>query len=414
METNLLKDSSLPTVVFGVGGGIAAYKAVQVVRALRKAGVRVFVVPTDASLQFVGEQTWQELSENPVAKSVFTDRGTPGHIELARMADLVVVAPCTADLMSQFRLGSASNLLSAVILATDACKMLVPTMHTGMWLNPATQENVAVLRSRGFEMIEPVQGALSSGDEGVGRMPDPERIADQILERLQIAAGTTQDLAGKHVVITAGGTLEEVDPVRYIGNHSSGRQGVDLAISAAHRGADVTLVAGQVSVQLPNQVENLRVVRAMSALQMQDTLTELLPRTDILIMAAAVADYRPKKVSDRKLKKESWGSSPVIELEENPDILRGIAHGSNRPSLVIGFGAETGTVDEVLAKGADKARRKGADLLAVNRVGHGSGFGEVDNELFVMDRTGAIVDQFQGSKSALADQLLTLSVGWEA
>lgn len=407
-ETSLPKeDPAAPTVVLGIGGGIAAYKVANVVRALRKAGVRIFVIPTRASENFVGPATWQELSENPVSTEIFSDSSVPGHIELASIADLIVVAPTTADLLAKFRAGLAADLLSTVFLASDAPKVLFPAMHTGMWENPATVENVAVLRQRGIHVFDPESGALSSGDSGKGRLPEPETITREILTYLGATSG---DLAGRRVLITAGGTIEPLDPVRYLGNHSTGRQGIDLALAARRRGADVTLVVGQVGVELPAPSEHLHLVSVASASEMAQAVADQLPETDILIMAAAVADYRPRQVAEGKLKKESWGANPTIELVENPDILRSVASSAHRPPVLIGFGAETGGEEEVIEKGARKARAKGADLLAVNRVGDGRGFGDVDNELLLMDPQGQIVARLAGTKSELADQLLSQAI----
>lgn len=392
-----------PTVLLGVGGGIAAFKLVTVVRRLRQVGVDVYVLPTEASLEFVGEQTWQELSEHPIGVKVLHGPGELSHIELARRADLFLVAPATADLLAQLRLGLASNLLTATFLAADCPKLLSPAMHTNMWENPATQDNVATLRARGVEIIEPATGALSSGDTGAGRLPEPDAIVEEVLARLAPGA-----LAGRRVVVTAGGTIEPIDPVRYLGNHSSGRQGIELALAAARRGAEVDLLLAQTQVP-PPQHPRIRLVHTPTALEMRDALARLVPGAHALFMAAAVADYRPRAAAEQKLKKGTWAET--IELVENPDLLREVAEAPWRPEVLVGFGAETGSEEQVLALGMEKARRKGADLLAINRVGDGHGFGEVENRLLVVDRTGQPVADLVGDKSVLAAQLVELAMG---
>lgn len=403
-----------PTVLVGVGAGIAAYKTVQVVRSLRVLGYDVFALPTVNSLEFVGVQTWQELSENPVHATVFHGRDRPGHIELARRADLVIVAPCTADLAARLAAGLADDLLTTTILATSAPKLLVPAMHSGMWQNPATQANFATLKERGFRILPPAAGALSSGDTGVGRMVEPDQIvatAKSLLFREEArwqAGEPTGALAGKRVVVSAGGTVEPVDPVRYLSNYSSGRQGVALAEAAANMGADVTLLAAKCEVPLPED-HRIEVVSTPSALDMSAEVASRLPATDVLVMTAAVADYRPATVAEKKLKKDNWGQTPSIPLVRNPDILREAAGSPHRPPLVIGFAAETGSDADVLAHGRAKAKAKGADLLAINRVGGGQGFGDVPNQLWVVDGNGELVSRLAGTKEALAEELLTLA-----
>lgn len=361
------------------------------------------MLPTEASLEFVGEQTWQELSEHPIGVKVLHGPGELSHIELARRADLFLVAPATADLLAQLRLGLASNLLTATFLAADCPKLLSPAMHTNMWENPATQDNVATLRARGVEIIEPATGALSSGDTGAGRLPEPDAIVEEVLARLAPGA-----LAGQRAVVTAGGTIEPIDPVRYLGNHSSGRQGIELALAAARRGAEVDLLLAQTQVP-PPQHPRIRLVPTPTALEMRDALARLVPGAHALFMAAAVADYRPRAAAEHKLKKGTWAET--IELVENPDLLREVAEAPWRPEVLVGFGAETGSEEQVLARGMEKARRKGADLLAINRVGDGHGFGEVENRLLVVDRTGQPVADLVGDKSVLAAQLVELAMG---
>lgn len=401
--------SAAPTVVIGVGAGIAAFKVAHVVRGLRRFGYQTHVIPTESSLQFVGLQTWQELSENPVGVTVFHGADRPGHIELARRADLFIVAPCTADLGARLRAGIADDLLTATFLASEAPKLLVPAMHTGMWRNPATIENFRVLADRGIRVLPPTTGPLSSGDSGEGRMPEPDAIVEAAERLLRPLLRGDGPLIGKRVLISAGGTVENIDPVRYLSNYSSGRQGVELAKAAVAAGADVTLLAAKCEVELPRH-PHIEIVRTLSAAEMQREVQRRLPDTDILIMAAAVADYRPESISGAKLKKSSWGESPLLRLTPNPDILRGACESPDRPSLVVGFGAETGQPEQVLALGQEKARRKGVDFLAINRVGDGLGFGEVDNELMVVDSKGQLRARLQGSKSLLAKELLKLVV----
>ena len=397
-------------VIVGVGAGIAAYKVAHLVRGLRKAGHQVFVIPTPASLEFVGAQTWQELSENPVGTDVFHKSPAPGHVALARDADLIMVAPCTADLLAKLRVGIADSLLTTTVLASAAPLLLAPAMHTQMWRAAATQENVAVLRSRGITVLEPASGALSSGDSGVGRLPEPDVLlaaAEEALAGMDHADASERPLAGKRVLVSAGGTHEPLDPVRFLGNYSTGRQGIELARMAAELGAEVVLVTGAVSVPVPAHGA-IRRVEATSAREMADAMLSELPGTDAVFMTAAVADYRPADIATQKLKKETWGDSPTIALQRNPDILRAIAADPARPPLVVGFAAETGSAEQVLEFGRAKAQSKGADYIAINRVGDGAGFGDVENELTLVDGQGVLVRRAAGTKAHLARELLRL------
>lgn len=408
---------SAPTVLVGVGAGIAAYKVAHLVRGLRRIGCEVFVLPTRNSLNFVGLQTWQELSENPVGTEVFHGPGQLGHIELARRADLIIIAPCTANLAAKIRVGSADDFLTATVLASQAPKLLVPAMHSGMWENPATEENFAVLAARGMRIVPPGVGALSSGDSGVGRMAEPDDILIEASSLLDVAvhdaSRANEFLAGRQVVVSAGGTAEPLDPVRYLGNYSSGRQGIAIAEAAAAAGAKVTLLAAKCEVPLP-QNPRIEILHTPTAREMENSVQTLLPQTDILIMAAAVADYRPEAVADQKLKKSTWGDTPVVRLIRNPDILRGAANSPHRPSLVVGFAAETGDENTVLRRGKEKANLKGADLIAINRVGDGRGFGDVDNDLTVVTADGELVARLTGDKRSLAEQLLLVAAGLES
>lgn len=391
----------MPTTVVGVGAGIAAYKAVLLVRELQRAGHEVVVVPTPASLQFVGIATWEGLTARVVRTGVFDGAGAD-HVEIARSADLLVVAPATADLLARLRAGIADDLLTTTVLAATCPVLLAPAMHTAMWDNPATRDNVRVLQGRGLTVLDPDSGALGSGDTGTGRLPDPTRIAEAALRLL---TPTRRDLAGLRLLVSAGGTHEPIDPVRYLGNASSGRQGCAIARSARDRGAHVTLVASNVAPSLlPPGVE---VVEAPSAADVEREVLSRLADTDVLVMAAAVADFRPQTVSAQKIKKDpDTLGAPVLVLERTADVLALAAHGADRPALVIGFGAETGTTQDVVARGREKARRKGADLLAVNAVGDGRGFGDVPNTVHLLRPDGTEVALLRGTKDEVADGLL--------
>lgn len=401
------RSNSLPsTVLLGVGAGIAAYKVVHVVRELRRHGIEVYVAPTEDSLHFVGATTWSELSENPVVDSLF-DNSAMGHVELARLANLIVIAPCTADLAARITAGFADSTLLATILASKAPKILVPAMHTQMWLNPATQENFSVLQKRGFTVIPPESGHLSSGDTGLGRLPDPDVIVDAI-----VSHSKNGELHGKHVIVTAGGTHEPLDPVRFLGNRSSGRMGVELAVSAAARGAEVTLIAAHCTVPLPIGDSRIHVVHVNSAMEMHSAVDRFLASADALVMSAAVADYRPAEVSSVKLKKTTMGDEPTLTLVKNPDILASVCASPLKPRIVIGFAAETG--ENFLESGAQKVHSKGADYIAVNRVGESIGFGEVDSTLVVFNSAGDTVAQLSGQKKILAEGLVDLLVAASA
>lgn len=397
------------TIVLGVGAGIAAYKAAHLLRLLVTRGHHVHVVPTPASLSFVGEATWAALSGNPVHTGVF-DAPVDGHVELARSADLVLVVPTTADLIARIRAGIADDLLTTTLLASTCPVVLAPAMHTAMWSNAATQDNVDVLRRRGIHVIEPAVGDLSSGDYGKGRLPEIEDIAREALTLLS-AGQQVQDLHGCRIVVTAGGTREPLDPVRFIGNISSGKQGCEIARAARERGADVTLIASNISSELlPTGVH---IVNAPRAVDVDQAVSEFQARADVLIMCAAVADFRPRDVSHVKIKKNLNGEdAPTLVLERTVDVLRRVASSDQRPPFLIGFAAETGDLDTVLALGMQKARTKGADLLVVNRVGDGHGFGDVANEVHFLSPTGEVLGRTQGSKRVVADALLDRVALW--
>ncbi|MBD5787525.1 bifunctional phosphopantothenoylcysteine decarboxylase/phosphopantothenate--cysteine ligase CoaBC [Cellulosimicrobium terreum] len=394
-------------IVLGVSGGVAAYKAVLLLRLLREQGHAVRVVPTAAALRFVGAPTWEALSGEPATDQVFDDVEHVPHVALGQGADLVVVAPATADLLSRAATGRADDLLTSTLLTARCPVVMAPAMHTEMWEHPATVANVATLRARGVHVIEPASGRLTGSDTGPGRLPEPEEIARAALDvaaRAQVPAAAAQDLAGRRVVVSAGGTREPIDPVRFIGNRSSGRQGVALARAARERGAHVTLVAANVSVPVPDAAAD-EVVEVESTAQLRDAVRAAAAGADVVVMAAAVADFRPAQVPGAKIKKVA-GSEPVpIALVENPDVLAELAHDRLRPGqVVVGFAAETGDASgDVLDHGRAKARRKGADLLVVNAVGGGRGFGTTTNDVTVLDGAGDVVARASGSKREVAD-----------
>ena len=444
-------------IVVGVSGSISAYKATFIIRQLRAAGHEVKVVASAAALKFIGESTLAALSGAPVASQLFSDAGAVEHVAIAEWAQLLLIAPASADLIAKLAVGRADDMLTTTALTTTAPIVISPAMHTQMWQHPATVANVETLRVRGVKVIEPASGRLTGKDSGPGRLPEPEQIVAQALEFLRqsehskaasngggaqvvdavqnqgepsqdqpgqnqpdqdLAAQDlqfSQDLAGKHFVISAGGTREAIDPVRFLGNRSSGRQGIALARAAVERGAHVTLVAANIEAallaQLPEQVE---IVKVVSALQLRDAVHEAGRSAQVIVMCAAVADFRPKTYAGFKLKKSTdsgeTDKSYSLELVENPDILAGLASQRlNEGQVIVGFAAETG--DEhtsALEYGRRKALKKGADLLAVNTVGATSGFGDVANEIHILDSHGQQVGHSAGSKLQVARDLVEL------
>ena len=372
-------------VVLGVSGGIAAYKVASILRLLTEAGHNVQVVPTQAALNFVGSATWEALSGNPVISEVWDDVPDVPHVRIGQAADLVIVAPATADLLSRAASGAANDLLTNVLLTARCPIVYAPAMHTEMWLNAATQENVATLRSRGSIVIDPADGRLTGADSGPGRLPDAEEIVSVALGVL-----SEQDLLGQDIVITAGGTREFLDPVRFLGNSSSGKQGVALAIAARDRGAKVTLICANVSVPMPAGVtiENVITGDDMHEAVMKASMT-----ADAIVMAAAIADYKPKSTHSSKMKKSDDGSSPTIELVRTTDILADLVthrNTSHPDQLIVGFAAETGDDHgSVLEHGIAKLQRKGCDLLVINEVGPNLAFGTDDNEVTILTREPA-------------------------
>ncbi len=406
-------------VVVGVSGSVAAYKAPTVVRLLRAAGHEVKVVATEAALRFIGAPALAAVSGGPVSTGVFDDPAAVEHVAVGEWADLVLVAPASADLLARLAAGRADDLLTATVLTTTAPVVVAPAMHTQMWQNLATVENVATLRRRGVVVITPDAGPLTSADYGVGRLPEPERIVAEALAAAGRSARTGgQTLAGRRVVVSAGGTREPIDPVRYLGNRSSGRQGVALARAAHERGAEVTLVGANVGADvLALLPAGVAVVPVGTARELEQAVRSATATADVVVMAAAVADFRPAQTSDAKIKKhgldDAGSSGMTIELVENPDILAGLVARPPRTdgtrTLVVGFAAETGDQQgDVLAHGAAKARRKGADLLAVNAVGERQGFGDVPNALVVLDAQGQEVMRASGSKDDVAQALVDL------
>jgi phosphopantothenoylcysteine decarboxylase / phosphopantothenate---cysteine ligase len=389
-------------VVLGVGAGIAAYKACELLRLLTESGHEVRVVPTPDSLRFVGSATWEALSGQPCSTSQWDSVHEVPHVRIGQHADLVVVAPATADLLARAASGLAADLLTNVLLTASCPVLYAPAMHTEMWQHPATAANVATLRGRGALVLDPASGRLTGADSGPGRLAEPEEIyavAIRVLARG--AAALHPDLARRHVVVSAGGTREELDPVRFIGNWSSGKQGYALAVTAASRGAQVTLVAANTGLPDP---AGSKVVQVTSAVQMQEAVLAAARDADAVVMAAAVADFRPLNRSDRKLKKAGGAPAP-IELTENPDILRELSAARRPGQVVVGFAAET---DNLLAHGLAKLRAKGCDLLVVNKVGDGLAFGTADNEAEILAADGQRTSVPRGPKETLADVIWDL------
>ena len=388
-----------------MAGGIAAYKACELLRRLTESGHDVTVVPTASALKFVGAPTWAALSGKPVAADVWTDVHEVPHVRIGRRADLVVVAPATADVLAKAATGAADDLLTNTLLTARCPVVFAPAMHTEMWEHPATRANVATLRARGNLVLEPAVGRLTGADTGKGRFPEPEEVFATATDVLARAArepdASWADLAGKRVVVSAGGTREALDPVRYLGNRSSGRQGLALARAAATRGADVVLVAANVALADPAGVA---VVRVESTRQLRDAVLEAAAGADAVVMAAAPADFRPATASPTKIKKTPDGQVPPLLLEQNPDVLAELSRpGPSRPRVVVGFAAETGDAQgSVLDHARSKLVRKGCDLLVVNDVGAGAVFGSEENEAVVLAADGPVVGVPRGSKGALA------------
>ncbi|ANF30895.1 phosphopantothenoylcysteine decarboxylase [Leifsonia xyli] len=428
------------TVVVGVTGGIAAYKAVGVIRALVLEGHSVHVVATEAALRFVGRPTLEAISRNPVATDLYEGVAEVRHVAIGQSADLIVIAPATANTIAKLAAGIADDLLGNTVLASTAPLVIAPAMHTEMWRNPATVANIATLRGRGVTIVGPASGQLTGNDSGPGRMEEPEVIVRAALR----AAGATPravgapapvalpaastvndvvvlserrraneaarlprggvDLAGKRVVVTAGGTREPLDPVRFLGNRSSGRQGVAIAAAAQARGAEVVLIAAHLEVEPPEGVE---LIEVQTALELQEAVTEAARAADIVVMTAAVADYRPAETRDAKIKKADQGDTLTLELVANPDILAGLAANRRDGQVVVGFAAETEPDPQALIElGRTKLEHKGSDFLVLNQVGWSQGFATESNEVVVLRRGGDIVMEASGSKLSVADRIL--------
>nr|WP_218844480.1 bifunctional phosphopantothenoylcysteine decarboxylase/phosphopantothenate--cysteine ligase CoaBC [Microbacterium pseudoresistens] len=386
-------------IVVGVTGGIAAYKAVQVVRLLVKAGHEVTVVPTPDALRFVGAPTWEAVSRHPVTTSVHDDVARVRHVALGQGADLVVIAPATANTIARMAAGIADNLLGTTLLATEAPVVIAPAMHAEMWRHPATQANIRTLVERGVRLVGPAAGELAGGDSGPGRMSEPEEIVDDALR-----AVAPRDLAGMRVAVSAGGTREPIDPVRFLGNRSSGRQGAALAAEAAARGAQVILVAANVSADVLAGARhpNVEVRPVATAAELGDAMREAAASADVVIMAAAVADYRPKTAADQKLTKED-GVLERIELVENEDIVAGLAASRPEGQTVVSFAAETNAdASARRERAARKRERKGVDLLVVNRADAEHGFEKADNAVEIIGEGGAVAASAEGSKREVA------------
>jgi phosphopantothenoylcysteine decarboxylase / phosphopantothenate---cysteine ligase len=383
-------------VVLGVSGGIAAYKACELLRLLTESGHRVRVVPTESALKFVGAATWAALSGQPVTTDVWSDVEQVPHVRIGQTADLVVVAPATADLLARAAAGRADDLLTATLLTARCPVLFAPAMHTEMWEHAATQANVRTLRDRGAIVLDPAVGRLTGADSGPGRLPEPAEIfavARRLIDRGELVA----DLTGRHVVVSAGGTREPLDPVRFLGNRSSGRQGYALARTAAARGAEVTLVAANVALADPAGV---KVVKVGTAEELRTAVVEAATHADAVVMAAAVADFRPAVRAGHKIKKSSADPEPVA-LVRTRDVLAEISADRRRTGqVVVGFAAET---DDVLAHGRAKLAAKRCDLLVVNEVGEGRAFDTPDNAAVVLGADGTVTEVPLGSKDALSD-----------
>ncbi|MFK3670426.1 bifunctional phosphopantothenoylcysteine decarboxylase/phosphopantothenate synthase [Leifsonia aquatica] len=422
------------TIVVGVTGGIAAYKAVGVIRALVLDGHSVHVVATEAALRFVGRPTLEAISRNPVATDLYEGVAEVRHVALGQSADLIVIAPATANTIAKLAAGIADDLLGNTVLASTAPLVIAPAMHTEMWRNAATVANIATLRGRGVHIVGPASGQLTGADSGPGRMEEPEVIARVALRAAGVSprpAATAVpepvadvvvlserrraneaarlprggvDLAGRRVVISAGGTREPLDPVRFLGNRSSGRQGVALASAALARGADVVLVAAHLEVDPPEGVE---LVEVQTALELQSAVSEAARTADIVVMTAAVADYRPAETRDAKIKKSEAGETLTLELVANPDVLAGLAHDKRDGQVLVGFAAETEPDPSALIElGRGKLGAKGCDFLVLNQVGWTQGFATESNEVVVLRKGGDIVMEASGTKLSVADRIL--------
>lgn len=384
-------------LLLGVSGGISAYKSCELLRRLQDQGFIVDVVPTAASLNFVGKATWEALSGRKVITDLWSDVESVPHISMAKENDLILIAPATADLLAKLASGRANDLLTNIVLASNAPKILVPAMHPEMWLNPATSANVSILRDRGFVVIEPDEGRMTGSDVGVGRYPDLSKIFNEIQAKLQ----NNSDLSGRRIIITAGGTREPIDPVRYIGNRSSGKQGFALALAAATRGANVHLISA--NTDLP-EIDGVEITKIETATELLSVLEAEFPKCDALIMSAAVADARVSNYSQNKIKKNDF---ETMDLTKNPDILARIAEIKKSGQIVVGFAAETDSKSENLVKlGTEKLRSKSLDLMYVNNVSDGAIFGSDSTQGVIIDSNEKNTYIPEISKDTLSDILL--------
>jgi phosphopantothenoylcysteine decarboxylase/phosphopantothenate--cysteine ligase len=381
-------------LILGVGGGISAYKSAELLRRLQDIGFGVTVIPTRASLNFVGTATWEALSGRPVTENLWNNVHEVPHIKAARNSNLIVVAPATADLLAKVASGLADDFLTNVLSATTSPVVFVPAMHPEMWINSATKQNVALLRERGYLVIEPDEGRMTGDDFGIGRYPEVSRIIAELSAYVELKS----DLLGRKVLVTAGGTREAIDPVRFIGNHSSGKQGYAIAKAARNRGAQVVMILANSNLPELSGVETISV---SSTLQMQEALNSHFPECDLLFMAAAVADARPVAMASQKIKKSDLNQ---IELERNPDLISELSKKSRASQILVAFAAETGEVDVSAAK--VKLSSKGVDLLYLNDVSNGSIFGSDKTEGKLIDSNGSVYECSEQDKDTLADLLL--------
>ncbi len=384
-------------LLLGVSGGISAYKSCELLRRLQDEGFIVDVVPTSASLNFVGKSTWEALSGRKVLTDLWSDVEKVPHILMAKENDLIVIAPTTADLLAKLASGRADDLLTNIVLASTAPKILVPAMHTEMWLNPATVANVKTLQDRGFVVVAPDEGRMTGSDVGVGRYPE----VSKIIEIINFTTHITADLAGKKILITAGGTREPIDPIRFIGNRSSGRQGFALAAAAASRGAQVHLVAANTDLPV---IEGVTITSVETAEQMAAVLEYEFSECDALIMSAAVADAKVANYSEQKIKKEKLD---VVSFSKNPDILKNLSEKKKPGQIIVGFAAETiSGLAELQQRGEEKLVSKSLDLIYVNNVSDGAVFGSENTQGLIIDKNHNVIKVPQISKDTLSDILL--------
>ena len=380
-------------IILGVGGGIAAYKSCELLRRLQDLDFAITVVPTPSSLNFVGSATWEALSGRSVTTDVWENVEQVKHVSLADLAEAIIIAPVTADLLARLAQGRAEDLLTNVVSASKAPKFLVPAMHPNMWLNESTQENVKILRARGFEIMNPDDGRLTGEDSGVGRFPETSNIISTFLTHI----GSHQDLKGKKLLISAGGTREAIDPVRFIGNRSSGKQGVAIAVEARNRGAEVSLVLANSNI---SDVSGIETIRVETAQQMHKVLREKMQGCDVLVMSAAVSDAKPSTPSSEKIKKKEFNS---IDLVANEDILADLSSSANDSQLIVGFAAETSNIEE---SGREKLKAKDLDFIYVNDVSGGAIFASDLSAGFLISADGKSTHIEQTSKAKVAKIIL--------